>query len=167
MHIKIVIIILMITLLHAPERYKSIIEKYAEKYGVETILIKAIGQQESRWEKGKSRYESHLTNAEWYLALLTEKEKQNKLAFSSCGELQILYGIAKSIGYNGTPEQLLESEKAIEYGIKYLSILISKHYYLNKVIIIYNKGHYKNQYTNWLYMRKVKKYYKAYGGKIK
>lgn len=156
------IIILMISVLFASD---DIIKKYCKEYNVEIALALAIAEVETP-EDNIIRYEPKLKTKTWYLDLLTKKEKENELSFASLGELQILYAIAKSHGFKGDPKELL-GEPGIKYGIIHLQHLIQKKYYLHKVIICYNRGHYKEKYKLYPYYKAVIEAYKIYGGKIK
>ena len=149
---------------------------FSKKYKVEQALIKAIIQQESKDNHNAMRIEKHLKKAGWYTKWLSTKEKKNPYSYFSMGSMQVLFAVAKSYGYKGTPHGLLEPEYSIEYGTKHLQKLIKRFYNIESVISAYNQGSprryktgkQKGQFRNQqLYVNPVKKYYKKFGGKIK
>ena len=103
--------------------------------------------------------------------------------------MQMLFGIAKSEGFRGKPEDLNQIDTALDYGIKHLRKLIIKYWKLEDVISAWNQGvlkksngkYYKCKYIdsnkdgikqhwekfkNWRYVSRVKKYYIYFGGSI-
>lgn len=73
----------------------------------------------------------------------------------SIGLCQIKYKTAKSLGYAGTPEQLLEPATNAYFSAMYLQKQIKRyHGNVTKGVIAYNKGNAKNL-TSSKYQRKV------------
>jgi len=141
--------------------------KYADKYGLERALIHAIALQESDKYYAAIRFEPHLRRAKWYRSTLPDKYIDDKYAYCSIGIMQILYGIARSEGFRGSPQQLFEPEYGIKYGCKYIKTLIGRYYYLDKVISAYNQGTPKKEgglFKNQQYVDSVLSKYRAAGG---
>lgn len=82
------------------ERYKSIIRRNSQKYDVDEKLIFATVMIESMGNTKAIRYEPHIGDASYGLG-------------------QILYGTAKGIGFEGSPEELFDPEVNIELIAKY------------------------------------------------
>lgn len=149
------------------------INRASQEYQVEKALIRAIIKQESKFRPYSVAYESHLPKAEWYLRNIPEIYKENKLSYCSFGLMQVLFGTATWLGYQGTPEGLQSIEENIKYGCKYLRWLIAKYYNLHDVISAYNQGSPKkdvvyggpDRYCNHAYVDAVYQNYLEYGGK--
>lgn len=116
------------------------IQKYCDTYKLKPALIKAIIKKESSFKINAIRFEKHLKNAAWYNKHLTATEKTNNFCYCSAGLMQVLFGIAKSYGYTGTPTGMIEPQYSIKYGIIHLKHLIDRYWYLEKVISAYNQG---------------------------
>ena len=142
------------------------IKENSKKYQIDEALIKAIIKVESERFPFAFRYEPHLKNAKWYRKLLTKQEQTNWWCYCSYGVMQILYGIAKSEGFKGKPEELQKPGNSIEYGVRYLKTLIKRYYYLEDVVSAYNQGtnakDEKGRFKNQKYVNKVLKYYRKY-----
>lgn len=78
-----------------PELNK-LIKRYAGLYGVPESLVHRVVHRESK-------YNPHAYNRRGYFGLM-----------------QIKYSTAKSMGYSGTPDGLLDAETNLKYAIKYL-----------------------------------------------
>lgn len=76
-------------------RYGPLIKENATKYDVDENLIFATIMLESRGDAYAYRYEPHINDASYGLG-------------------QILYGTARGIGFEGTPDDLYDPEKNIE-----------------------------------------------------
>ncbi len=74
----------------------KLIKRYAGMYGVPESLVHRVVHRESR-------YDPKAYNKRGYFGLM-----------------QIKYSTAKSMGYGGTPEGLLDAETNLKYAIKYL-----------------------------------------------
>ncbi|MBP2549017.1 soluble lytic murein transglycosylase-like protein [Neorhizobium galegae] len=74
----------------------KLIKRYAGMYGVPESLVHRVVHRESR-------YDPKAYNKRGYFGLM-----------------QIKYSTAKSMGYSGTPEGLLDAETNLKYAIKYL-----------------------------------------------
>lgn len=151
------------------EMIEKSITTYCEKYKVEVALVKAIIEQESKFNPFAMRVENKLTNQDWYNKLLTEREKKNKYSYCSLGIMQVLYGIAKSEGYKGNQYALLGNvSSGIEFGVKHLASITKKYYYIESVISAYNCGvpkKEKGKFINQDYVDKVLINYKKFVGK--
>jgi soluble lytic murein transglycosylase-like protein len=154
----------------------SYIQIYCAKYStqkikIEPALVKAIIKQESRFIPYCVRYEKHLKTNEKYLDHIPKKHRTNKLAYSSLGIMQVLYGTARWMKFKGEPEDLLLLKNSLKYGIIYIRDLIRRYYTVEKVISSYNQGSpkrnkngdFKNQKK---YVDPVLKFYREFNGKI-
>jgi soluble lytic murein transglycosylase-like protein len=164
-------LIVILNLYSTNKGVEEIIKKYCKEYKVEEALARSIMAVESSsgWDL-KPRYEGHLKNKEWYQKYIPEKYKNNKLAYSSIGHFQVLFGTAISMGYTGTPEELSKPENSIKYGIKRIRLLIRNYYQLEKVISFYNAGWNEKKEGRWrnqIYVDNVMRHYKKNNGKIK
>jgi soluble lytic murein transglycosylase-like protein len=102
--------------------YDDLIIKYANKYGIDPALLKAIITIESAFYEKSYRYEPHRND-------------------SSYGLVQILYQTAKNLGFKGKPTDLYDPETNINYGAKFLSILQKQYKNIDDVIASYNMGY--------------------------
>lgn len=144
------------------EKIESTIRYFSTKNKVDVELIKAIIHQESSGLPYAVKYEKHLPHADWYLATLTDEEKKEGLSFCSLGCMQVLFGIAKAeCGYTGTADDLISITNSINYGSKFLRVLIKRHWILEDVISAYNQGSPKKdkngRYCNQAYVNSVMK----------
>jgi len=80
----------------APAELKKLIRRYAGLYGVPESLVHRVVQRESKYDP-----KAYHKNGYW-------------------GLMQIKYSTAKSMGYEGPPEGLLDAETNLKYAIKYL-----------------------------------------------
>jgi soluble lytic murein transglycosylase-like protein len=78
------------------ETLSKLIHRYAGLYGVPESLVHRVVHRESRYDP----------------------KAYNKRGF--WGLMQIKYATAKSMGYQGTPDGLLDAETNLKYAIKYL-----------------------------------------------
>jgi len=104
------------------EIYNDLIINAGKKYGVEPALIKAIITIESSFDEKSYRYEPHRNDA-------------------SYGLIQILYATAKNLGFKGKPTDLYNPQVNIEYGTKFLKVLLNQYKNLEDVIASYNMGY--------------------------
>lgn len=80
----------------APSNLKKLIHRYAGLYGVPESLVHRVVHRESKYDP-----KAYHKNGYW-------------------GLMQIKYSTAKSMGYEGPPEGLLDAETNLKYAIKYL-----------------------------------------------
>ncbi|MBP1844956.1 soluble lytic murein transglycosylase-like protein [Rhizobium petrolearium] len=80
----------------APPQLNMLIKRYAGIYGVPESLVHRVVHRESRYDP-----KAYHKNGYW-------------------GLMQIKYSTAKSMGYEGPPEGLLDAETNLKYAIKYL-----------------------------------------------
>lgn len=80
----------------APSDLKKLIHRYAGLYGVPESLVHRVVHRESKYDP-----KAYHKNGYW-------------------GLMQIKYSTAKSMGYEGPPEGLLDAETNLKYAIKYL-----------------------------------------------
>lgn len=116
------------------------IKKYSKECGVDEKLIRAIIAQESAGVPHAVRYEPQLRKAEWYRKTLPEQYKEDFHAYCSMGYMQVLYGIAVSYGFKGSPHDLLSEDNSIKYGVLHLKKLTKTYAVLNDAIASYNMG---------------------------
>jgi soluble lytic murein transglycosylase-like protein len=84
------------TAANAPADLARLIKRYSGIYGVPESLVHRVVQRESRYNP-----KAYHKNGYW-------------------GLMQIKYATAKSMGYSGPPEGLLDAETNLKYAIKYL-----------------------------------------------
>nr|CAD6411748.1 transglycosylase [Rhizobium sp. Q54] len=80
----------------SPPEISALIKRYAGLYGVPESLVHRVVHRESRYDP-----KAYHKNGYW-------------------GLMQIKYATAKSMGYDGAPEGLLDPETNLKYAIKYL-----------------------------------------------
>lgn len=106
--------------LHAGEtaELRRMIERYARAYGVPVTLVHRVVQRESGYRPGAR-------NGPYY------------------GLMQILPATARTMGYRGGPEGLLDAETNLKYGVKYLrgAWMVSGGSH-DKAVMWYSKGYY-------------------------
>lgn len=143
-------------------KYKAI-EKYSKIYHINPALIFALCEKESNNNPFAIRIEHHLKRARWYRRALTGIEYVKDYYYCSFGYMQILYGTARHIGYMGTPFGLLNVNKAIKYGTKFLYKCIRRYKKSGDMwdgVSAYNQGsNRKNKlgkYNNQRYVDSVK-----------
>jgi len=106
------------------------IEYWCNIYNVGTNIVHAIIKVESQYTVKCSRYEPHLfsdTNLTWYRDKIPNMYKSNRLAYSSIGIMQVLYGTARGMGLRGNPKKLFKLDESLKYGIRYLGWLTKKY----------------------------------------
>ena len=155
------------------KEFEKYTKYFAKQYKMDSALIRAIVEKESRDYFGAIRYEKHLRKAKWYLKTLTKEEKKDSFSYCSLGKMQVLFGIAKSYGFKGKPFELLEPKNSLVYGVMHLNKLIKRYEDISKAVSAYNQGtprkwisgKKKGQFVNQAYVDDVLKYYKKFGGK--
>lgn len=154
------------------------IKKYSAKYKLEIPLIRAIIQKESEGDYFAIRMEAHLKKANWFRKTLTGIKYVEDYHYCSFGLMQILFGTARYNGYTGKPFGLLNPDKTIKYGCKFLRKCIRRYKgNISDGVAAYNQGNNRfydlnrngikdtnERYHNQLYVDKVKEYYKIFGG---
>jgi len=150
------------------EFYTSI-KKIAFELDVDSLLVTAIIKIESNFYPFAFRYEPQLKKTKWYLATLKNIE-YNDYHFCSYGLMQVLFGIARNMGYEEkNPFGLFEPKINIFYGIKLLKNYIKAYPDIKDVISSYNQGSPKKNnlgiYYNQEYVNKVYYYYQQLKGK--
>jgi soluble lytic murein transglycosylase-like protein len=86
---------------------QSVLDAWADTYGLERSLVYAVVSQESRFNPNAVRPEPQINDA-------------------SYGLTQILYGTAQGLGYTGTPAGLYDPDTNAEYGLRYLFNQVNK-----------------------------------------
>ena len=176
----------------------KLVPKYCRKHSdpkgtknrvvIEEALVWSIIGAETNNKPFCIRPEEQLKKAKWYLDVLSPAEIKDPYSFCSIGIMQILYGIAKNLGYRGRPLGLLDTRTGLEYGILHLKNCIKRYNSLEDVISSYNIGTLKEYKTgkyllrcfidsnkngikewwelfyNYLYVHKVLKLYKQHNG---
>lgn len=95
------------------------IKRWSSHYGVDPDIIRAIVKVETNDIGVIPRLERHLNRAKWYTNVLNAEERLQAASYCSWGAMQILYGVAKSYGYDGTPYELNNPQHAVRFGIKH------------------------------------------------
>lgn len=121
--ISIIILLLRIPILQKiyPKKYTEYVEKYAQEYEIDELLIYSIIKAESNFNE----------NA---------KSKSNAI-----GLMQIMLATAQEMGEEidieeVTEENLYKPENNIKLGVKYFKSLVEKYNNYNLAIIAYNAG---------------------------
>ncbi|OGC46738.1 hypothetical protein A3F07_03670 [candidate division WWE3 bacterium RIFCSPHIGHO2_12_FULL_38_15] len=116
------------------DRYGHIIRRISQKYEVDSKVIFATIMTESNGNTYAKRSEPQINDASYGLG-------------------QILYGTAKGLGYNGSPEGLYDPETNIDLIGKYHKRTVEKYGNLNvnQLVTAYNAGNpYGNPYPGHL-----------------
>ncbi|MFD1881407.1 transglycosylase SLT domain-containing protein [Paracoccus pacificus] len=94
------------------------INYYADQYEVPTALVHRVVKRESRYRPGAR-------NGPYY------------------GLMQLLPGTARTMGYRGSAEGLLDADTNLKYGVKYLrgAWMVSDGSY-DKAVMWYSRGYY-------------------------
>lgn len=102
----------------ATPEMRRLIDHYARAYGVPVSLVHRVVQRESGYRPGAR-------NGPYY------------------GLMQILPQTARTMGYRGAPEGLLDAETNLKYGVKYLrgAWMVSGGSH-DKAVMWYSKGYY-------------------------
>lgn len=80
----------------------------------------------------------------------------------SLGICQIKYKTAQSLGFKGTPQELMSPETNIKYAAKYLQYQYKRYgHSATKAVIAYNRGNARHLTTS-TYQRKVFKEWRAF-----
>lgn len=106
-----------------PQKYKSIINTYANEYKVEECLIFAVIKAESNFNENAVSHK----NAIGLMQIMENTAK----------EVVDLYDINID---NNTEEEILKVENNINIGTKYLSILLEKYNNVGLAVAAYNAG---------------------------
>lgn len=155
------------------------IKTAAERHEVEEAIIRAFcGVEGQNFVFAYRVDHSILVNQYWYAKLLTDEERPHKKYWASYGVMQILYGLAKALGYTGPAEGLFDPVVNVDLATKHFKACLITHTVFKRAISAYNYGHHawhdtnKNgvhdlneDYKNQAYVDKVYKLYKKYGGK--
>jgi len=119
--------------------YESIITEYADEFGLDEDLIKAVIWQESSGFPGAKRKEDGF------------------YSYGFCGLTPLA---AQDMGYLGTEEDLIVPDINIHYGVAYLRFQIDRYDGdVSKGLSAYNAGHYIT--ANYEYVNSVWKKMKA------
>jgi len=110
--------------------YDNLIAEAASKYQVPFDWIKAVIGCESNFDAAAYRAEAAINDA-------------------SYGLMQVLYGTAKNLGYQGLPQGLLDPATNIDLGTKLLRQLIDRFGMMfEEIYSAYNSGAPRNYLTN-------------------
>jgi soluble lytic murein transglycosylase-like protein len=152
-------------------KFKDIIEDCAREYGLEPELIAALIQVESSFNERAYRFEPG-----FYKRYIKDKSKymdhkyydQSEIISASYGLAQILYLTFEEYGIKDPdPEDLYEPTFNIDVGCQHLKKKINL-YGLLLGILAYNcgspKGHEPSKEPNYVYLQKISKAYKSFGG---
>jgi len=145
---------------------RSSVIKYGKMFHVEPELLMAIIKTESGGYPLAIRYEPHLSQTAWYLKTLSQEERGDYMSFCSMGVMQILFGVAKDLGFKGGPLDLLRPANSICYGAALFHQKERKYKDRNDAIAAYNQGNNRTKddgtYQNQSYVDKVLAHYKYY-----
>lgn len=152
------------------EQIEFCIQGQSDNFNLEYALIKAIIKHETigTFNPNLTRFEKHLKKEAWYTNHLSTLEKQTRESFCSVGLMQVLFGVAKHLGYKDKPDGLKDINENIYWGSKHLRNLSRKYSNIKDVISAYNQGKPKKtrsgKYRNQGYVDSVYRYYRQYGG---
>ena len=139
---------------------------------VEHALIYAIIKQESVYGQFCIRYEPGLKKQAWYVNSLKPEERNYPYAYCSAGVMQVLLGVARSRGYQGSFYELMRNDTNISTGVSLLESLFRTYGNIKDVIAAYNGGGWavshklNGVYPNQEYVNNVYAEYKNLGGKL-
>lgn len=105
-------------------RYRMDIEAIAARHQLDPNLVEAVVLTESSGDTRAYRYEP----AFWQRYLATKPEWQHadrERVSASYGLMQVLYPVAKELGYTGEPETLMVPRIGLEYGCLKLRTLLA------------------------------------------
>jgi soluble lytic murein transglycosylase-like protein len=103
-------------------KYDYLFSQYAEGFDIPFAWLKGIAQAESSLNPRAYRYEAKINDA-------------------SYGLMQILYGTAKGLGYDGPAEGLYDPDTNVALGAQLISDLINRYGLdFNAVYSAYNSG---------------------------
>lgn len=127
--------------LATPEEYRELVSFAAQKHGVPAELIVATAIVESHWDSDAVRYEP-------------------RLGESSMGIMQILPSTARSYGYIGENDWLLDPLNSLDWGAHILMDLWQKHRgNVPDIVAAYNAGEPRRKadgsYINQAHVNKV------------
>lgn len=119
---------------------KRYVQHFAEDYDINPDVIDAIIHTESGGNFNVIRYEPHLQKAGWYLKWLRKEERQDPYCFCSYGLMQVMFAVARSYGFKGSPFQLMDPQMGIAYGSLHLRTLLRRYQSYPAAISAYNQG---------------------------
>lgn len=106
-----------------PSWYRPLIFPVANSFGLDPYLVEALIWQESRSQADAFRYEPKFWTR--YLSKLPEYQSLNpRRVSSSYGLMQLMYVVAKEIGYQDEPEGLFVPRTNLHWGCLKLSQLV-------------------------------------------
>ncbi len=147
----------------------------SKKNNLDERLVKAITQTEIinkhlyKYQKLHIAYESHLRKSAWYTnAIKNSPYKGQKIAYCSYGKMQVLYGVAYSMGFRGHPYELNNDKVCFYYGCLLLRDFKKKYRRRTDFISAYNQGRPRRlsngKYRNQRYVDTVFREYKKLCG---
>lgn len=147
-----------------PQIYDAAIE-----HGVPWTLLAAIVQTESAGDPLAARFEAHYKYtfkvAEFAKANAISEMTEMVLQKTSWGLAQMMGGVAREHGHQGSILELLRPEVSLDLACKHIKKLISRHPVLDDMISAYNAGSpikgLDGKYKNQDYVNKVQGYLRA------
>lgn len=124
------------------------IKKYAEFFGLDPDLIRAICKKESNYNPWAIRFEPVvyangnylITPAAYASRLLISVETEKVMQSCSIGAMQVMGFLARELGYYGELTKLCAPDFGIKYGCTQLKRLFQKYGDEAEVISAYNQG---------------------------
>lgn len=146
-------------MVHESHWFRPEIEAIASRNGIDPNLLEAIVRVESSGFAHSYRYEPGFFMT--YLANDPAYDGANpRRVSSSYGLCQVMYPVAKELGFDGPPEGLFVPLVALEFGAKKLKTLIDwSQGNQDAAIAAYNggkRGNEKAPYRNQQYLDRVK-----------
>lgn len=143
---------------HESKWFRAEIEVVASRYGLDPDRVEALVRVESSGFAHAYRYEPAFYQT--YLADEAAYDGANpRRVSSSYGLCQVMYPVARELGYEGPPEGLFVPLVALEYGCKKLKALLDwSGGNVDAAVAAYNggkRGNVRPPYRNQHYVDKV------------
>lgn len=123
-----------------PTRFRSLIESTATRHGLDPNLVEAVVLTESSGNTRAYRYEPDF----WRRYMASKAEWQGRdpeRVSASYGLMQIMFPVAKELGYTGEPEALMVPSTGLEYGcLKLRKLLAWSQNDVRTALAAYNGG---------------------------
>jgi len=147
----------------AYEQLKDIIAINSSRFNIPIEIICGIISQESSWKSDATRYEQKFQKKYIDTKYANFSEKWRRDMATSWGLMQIMGIVARELGFNGEPNELINPQLNIKWGCCKLTSLMRKYTNsLKDVIAAYNAGSPRRDkngnYVNQYYVNKVLKY---------
>ena len=139
----------------------QLIDTHPDRGSVPIACVKAICFVESSFDEFAIRYEP---GYKWLIGTdetLTATERMGQMC--SWGLMQVMGGVAREAGFQGSFPHLCDPFLGLRYGLKHLTKFYMKYGYWQDALAAYNAGSPRKgpdgKYFNYSYVEKVMKYW--------